>query len=557
MSKIFPEHLPSSVLSDPRRSAERMLYEALAKLGDEYCVFYSVAWQSRTNRGAMDGEADFVVVHPDLGLMVIEVKGGGISYDARLRQWYSTDRNGVTHEIKDPSDQARNSHHRLLEKLSDMPKWGSRWLTIGHMVAFPDVHVGRVPLRPDLPPSIILDAASMADLDRALRAGFKYYAGQDPRIGALGHDRLDLVEALLARSFHIKTPLGVELDYEDQRLIELTEQQMLLLDFLAARRRAAIRGCAGSGKTMLAIEKARRLAEEGFEVLLVCFNHALAEDLVRRVADGVSVTHFHGLCREMVNEAGFSLGSLVDEREYYDRVLPDALLQAIDTLGPQFDAIVVDEGQDFHESWWLPLASLLRDADQGILYVFFDDNQNLYHRLSLPPGIVDEPSFPLVENCRNTVEIHKVVATFHHDGQHLRCRGPDGRPVQVRYYRDLIHQRELLGHILQELGEEHVANTDITVLTPRGAERTAFKPGLKLSGYTLVSDEPRHSNQVQVSSIHAFKGLERKVIILMELDGEIYRDVDSLLYVGCSRARTHLIVFADESVSADLKRKLR
>ena len=176
--QIFPEHLPASVLNDPRCSAERLLYEALARLDNEYRVFYSVAWQARTNRGATDGEADFVVAHPDLGLIVIEVKGGGISYDARLKQWYSTDRNGVTHDIKDPADQARTSHHRLLEKLADMPKWNSRWLTIGHMVAFPDVHVGYVALRPDLPPSIILDAASMADLDRALRAGFKYYAGQ-------------------------------------------------------------------------------------------------------------------------------------------------------------------------------------------------------------------------------------------------------------------------------------------------------------------------------------------------------------------------------------------
>ena len=535
-----------------------MLYDAFSKLGNEYSVFYSVAWQARTNRGAVDGEADFVIAHPDLGLMVIEVKGGSISYDARTKQWYSTDRNGVTHEIKDPIDQARTSHHRLLEKLADMPRWDSRWLTIGHMVAFPHVHVGRVALRPDLPPAIILDQTSMADLDRALRAAFKYYAGQNPRIGPLGYDRLDIVETLLARSFHISTPLGVELDYEDKRLIELTEQQMLVLDLLATHRRAAIRGCAGSGKTMLAVEKARRLADEGFEVLLVCFNYALAEDLVRRVGDGVSVMHFHGLCREMVQEAGFTLRSMVDGREFYDRVLPDALLQAIDTLGPQFDAIVVDEGQDFHEAWWLPLTSLLRDAENGILYVFLDDNQNLYRRVSLPAGVVEESPFVLVENCRNTFEIHRIVAAFHHDAHRLRCRGPVGRPARIQYYRDAAHQRELLGQTLQLLvGEEHVANTDIAILTPHGAERTALKTGLKLAGYTLVSDQPRRGNQIQVSSIHAFKGLERRVIILTELDREVYADIDSVLYVGCSRARTHLIILADENVSTELKLRLR
>lgn len=557
MSHIFPERLPASVLNDPRRSAERLLYDAFAKLDGDYRVFYSVAWQARDGRGAKDGEADFVIAHPDLGVLVVEVKGGSISYEGRTGQWSSTNRNGVTHDIKDPVDQARVSHHRLLDKLADMPGWEAHWLTIGHMVAFPDVYVGRVALKPDLPPAIILDAASLADLDKALRAAFKYYAGDDIRRGALGDDRLAVVESLLARSFHINTPLGVELDYEDQRLIELTEQQMLVLDLLATRRRAAIRGCAGSGKTMLAVEKARRLADEGFEVLLVCFNHPLAEDLVRRVSDGVSVMHFHGLCRELVQEAGFTLRSVADEREYYDRVLPDALLQAIDTLGPQFDAIVVDEGQDFLEAWWLPLTSLLRDAEQGILYVFFDDNQNLYHRFSLPPGVVEEAPFALVENCRNTVEIHKVVAAFHHDARHLRCRGPAGRPAKIVTYRDAAHQLELIGHMLQQLGDEHVANTDMALLTPRGAERTTLKTGLKLNGYTLVSDEPRRGNQIQVSSIHAFKGLERKVIILAELDGEMVRDIDSVLYVGCSRARTHLIVLAEDPVTADLKRRLR
>ena len=192
------------------------------------------------------------------------------------------------------------------------------------------------------------------------------------------------------------------------------------------------------------------------------------------------------------------------------------------------------------------------------MYVFFDDNQNLYHRISLPAGIVDEQPFALVENCRNTVEIHKVVATFHHDGHHLRCHGPNGRPVQIQYCRDVAQQRELLSRALQQLGEEHVTNTDIAILTPRGVERTAFKPGLKLNGYTLVSDEPRRGNQIRVSSVHAFKGLERKVIILVEFEIESlsgYRKCAvRWMLAGAYVSDSPL---ADESASVDLKRKLR
>ena len=96
--------------------------------------------------------------------------------------------------------------------------------------------------------------------------------------------------------------------YEDDRLINLTERQMLILDFLSNRRPAQrFKGCAGSGKTMLAMEKARRLASEGFDVLLTCYNAALATSLARHVPERITVMHFHGLCRELVKEAGFAI----------------------------------------------------------------------------------------------------------------------------------------------------------------------------------------------------------------------------------------------------------
>jgi hypothetical protein len=63
---------------------------------------------------------------------------------------------------------------------------------------------------------------------------------------------------------------------------------------------------------------------------------------------------------------------------YFTEDLPVALGQAVSILGPRYDAIVVDEGQDFEEMWWIPLTELLRDQTQGILYIFFDDRQAIY-----------------------------------------------------------------------------------------------------------------------------------------------------------------------------------
>ena len=553
MAKIYPERLHESILSNPKRSAERKFYEAASQLSNKFTVFYSVAWQAvDPHSGASDGEADFVIAHPDLGLMVIEVKGGGIGFDSNSGEWSSTDRGGITHIIKDPIEQARSSKYELFKKLKDMPGWDDRWLAKAHTVSFPDIFWDRNLIKPDLSPEIVFDANSLNDLENTITQAFRYYAGGTS--GSLGYDRLEMVENLLARSFQIKTPLGVELTFEDERLIELTERQMMILDYLGNRRRVAIRGCAGSGKTMLAIEKARQLAEQGFEVLLICFNYALTNYLSQRVPDGVSVFNFHGLCREMVNEAGFQIRPVQDQTEFYESMLPNLMLEAIDKLGPQFDAIIVDEGQDFMENWWLPLISLLRDQDQGILFAFYDDNQNLYQGFKNIPGVIDEAPFPLIDNCRNTQKIHQVVSTFHHDAQHLRCPGPIGKPPEIFEYVDLKGQIRQLRQILHRLiNEEHVDCRDIVILTPRSQERTELKDGMNIANFTLSSTETQIRNHIQVSSVHTFKGLESRVVILAEIDPEASHLLDSVLYVGCSRARTYLVILYDRAISDSTK----
>src|SRR5690349_17832200 len=103
MAKIYPEALPGSVRGDPRRHAECRVYEELAsQLGHDWVVYYSVPWigKSRPEWRREDGEADFVLAHPELGFAVIEVKGGRIERVGG--KWYSVDRNNTRFEIKDP-----------------------------------------------------------------------------------------------------------------------------------------------------------------------------------------------------------------------------------------------------------------------------------------------------------------------------------------------------------------------------------------------------------------------------------------------------------------------
>lgn len=543
MAKIYPDRLPEYVLQDHKRSAERKVYEHLRHLSDAYHVFYSVAWLSRRPNGSLnDGEADFVIAHPNKGIMVLEIKGGSISYDGDTGQWYSTDRYGDTHQIKDPVEQARRNKHALFRKLQELPGWTNEWLTLAHAVVFPDIISPRAQLKPDLPSEIIIDHNDIENINGAIDRVFGYFTHPESRKGALGIKRLTLVTNLLANSFYLRTPLGVELTAEDERLVELTEQQMRILDVLNRQRRVAIEGCAGSGKTMLAIEKARRLAKENEKVLLTCFNWALADYLNERVGAGVTVKHFHGLCKEMGKKANIK-GIPPVGQEYYDIYLPEMLEDAILEIGAQYDAIIVDEGQDFRREWLYTLLALLHDPDHGIFYFFFDDNQNIYHGFEHISEIISQPPYPLTVNCRNTQQIHQLVASFHPSGDRLECLGPPGhRPERIPYTSDSEMLRKLRQKLHELINHEMIAPEDIAILTPKGERRTTLIDGLRLGNFQVSRSRPILPNQIWTTTIHAFKGLERKVIIMAEVDEKAHHDIGKLFYVGCSRARTYLVL---------------
>src|SRR5690606_38066878 len=86
----------------------------------------------------IDGECDFLVAHPGWGILTLEVKGGGISYDPAADQWWSKDRNDIRHRIKDPVKQARDAKYAILARLKDSRRWNARHIRVAHGVIFPN-----------------------------------------------------------------------------------------------------------------------------------------------------------------------------------------------------------------------------------------------------------------------------------------------------------------------------------------------------------------------------------------------------------------------------------
>jgi superfamily I DNA/RNA helicase len=321
-----------------------------------------------------------------------------------------------------------------------------------------------------------------------------------------------------------------------------------------------VSGGAGTGKTVLAVEKARWLAGEGFRTLLTCFNLPLAGFLRAAAAAGpvenLSVLNFHELCRHLAAKAGISLPEFpVDHQppqEYFDRTLPDALDAALRRLPEnRFDAIVVDEGQDLREEWWLLLQMALADPDHGILHVFHDDNQAIYPRASGIPA--DLSPIALSRNLRNTRAIFGVARRFY-GGKRVMAVGPTGQPVEFVTASGPAEVEKAVSRLLHRIiHEEGVPACDVALLTGRAREKSAFGRLATVGAYGLTQDQQREPDQVLFETVFRFKGLERPVVILVELDERLERE--EVLYVGLTRARAYLAVVGETRTLELLKQR--
>lgn len=522
-----------------KSQAERRVFERLARaLPDAYDVLHHVSWvQRRGHGGAKDGEADFVIVHPERGVLVLEVKGGLVRYESESGLWATQPGGrGEPALIADPFEQATEAMHQLRRWLQQLPGWRREWGPFGHAVAFPDGVLHGSPL-PHVRPELVIDADDLLTDERALRkvtSSFDFWA-DGRRLDRVGADR---VVSALAHDLEIRQPLGLVVEEAEREILKLSEQQLGILRTLAGARRVAVAGPAGSGKTVLAAEKARRLANDGFQTLLTCFNRPLADYLRQSLAGskGLEVLSFHQLCRKLAMEASLPLppGPSWTQAEW-DRVA-SLLEPAADRLGPRYDALVVDEGQDFDDDWWLPLLTLLHEPDHGVLYVFYDCNQAIYGRArGLPPGLLPVALF---ENWRNTRPVFETVLRYY-KGEQIVSRGPDGPKVEWRQVLPRNMRRDL-GQVLHRIIREGgLASGEVVVLTPTAVERSAV---VGRCGAFNLTEERQGPDDVKLSTIHRFKGLEAKAVVVCEVTQRNGPQFEQLMYVACSRARSLLVV---------------
>ena len=601
---------PTATLAAPAVSkgaaAELLVVDRLrAVLRPDVAILHGVRWLSRDHGHVREGEADVVIGDPDRGILVIEVKAGEVRRDGTGR-WHV----GTTSLPRSPFEQAADSRHALVRKLSESPGWTAGLDPIaGQAVAFPNVELdsmrGRLGLLgPDVDVDLIADQSTFVDDDtgraelvRFVDRAFEAWSG---RAGTRppGRAAIDLLVATMTEPFELRPMLRNEIAGGEPEVLRLTTAQYSVLNTLRDIRRASIVGGAGTGKTMLAVEKARRLATQGFRTLLVCFNSPLARMLaeeaesVARDTGLLEVKTFHQLCEDLGREAGV-LGErpVPVPQDWWDRTLPRALDDAIGALGPLYHAVVVDEGQDFDGGWLLSLESLMFGGREDVLYVFHDPAQAIFRDDIV--AALGMPEIPLDQNCRNAQPIHELVSRFAGPGMAPLALRQDGREPEFIEVDELQADGSLadgsvadgslaegprstvaaLRKVLHRLRvEEEVRPWEIAVLTGARLEASAVwqAPGRRFGNEVLgnpaVDDAGRNvglaahlvpplpTDVILCDTIRRFKGLERPVIVLVELDPTDTR-LDRLLYVGASRARQHLVVIASKAVLERLGRR--
>ena len=544
MATMWPKRVPSHIRNHPLRRAEVLTYDKLANvLDDNFHVFYSSPWLGMDRYGnERDGECDFLIAHPKLGILAIEVKGGEISFDPKARQWRSKSAQKITFDIKDPVEQARSAKHELLDKLKKSKKWKPRRIHTSHGIIFPDAVLKAKDLGADRPAKIFCASRRFRkDLEQWIKERMSFNnlpEGCHP----LGTDGIRALEHLLALPFCLNHSIAVTIDGIEEEISTLEQSQYFILDYISGIPRALIRGGAGTGKTVLAMEAAVRSARGGKRTLLTCYNRPLANSMAHQLGEEVNlkVAGFHSLCGAMATESGTPKPE-GGGRDFYDTVLPDILdksMQARPDL--KWDTVIVDEGQDFQQNWWVAIDSCLKA--KGELRIFLDSNQRLYNRDSILPGELDTVPVPLTRNLRNTVQIHKA-ASVHYIGDDFQSGGPEG--VAINWIEENNHEARLkctISTLTGLLHEQDLDVGDIAVLVNAQDDKNAIREKCGKLAMPVAEAKELEPEKVVVDTVRSFKGLERPVIILLSGDAEVARK--ELAYVAFSRARAHLYVIA-------------
>ncbi|MFH9067941.1 nuclease-related domain-containing DEAD/DEAH box helicase [Streptomyces alboflavus] len=560
---MIPAHFDPEGTSPGEREVFERLRDDPAT--NNWVAFHSLHIAQHVSQ--LKGEADFVVFVPGQGVLVIEVKSH--THVSRTHDdWLLGGK-----KKKSPFTQAEEAMHSIKRKVT-----GIRGVPFTYAVYFTHARFS-VPDAPEWQTWQAIDTVafhrrSISQLVlSSLKNNRKLHtdapstdAWFDPNGAEPTPDTIARLVSTLRPVFDFCEPPKIRRQRRHEEVSHFTAEQYALIDTISDNPRCIVKGAAGTGKTFVAVEAARRYAAEGKRVLLCCFNKLLGEWLVEATQDmpDVTASHLHSYMRKTVKgplDKGAS-----DDQEYFTEILPErALTHILDEPMAPYDLLVIDEAQDLMlDSYLDVLDASLRGGLGSGSWLFFGDftNQAIYNSGHHGLGVLTSRAphaayFKLSKNCRNTPDIAQYVEISSnlepgYNG-YLRPRGE--RRIQHEYWSTEADQLELLAQHLIRLKSEGYAPTEIAVISPH-SDRSAAAALTKQPRWSrkLAPFREAGTSSIPYGTIHSFKGLDAPAVIVTDFASIGTRHDEALFYIASSRARDDLSVLTHESTRHDFQR---
>jgi hypothetical protein len=541
---------------------EHALFEALAGHPETegWIVLHSLAIAEHVRQ--VQGEADFVVIVPGHGILVIEVK----SHRSVQRLGDGSWRLGSQPPTgRSPFQQASEAMHSLREYLIGKHV-DLHWIPMLFAVWF--THVRARAMFPDSPEWHNWELLDQEDLQAPARAIVRVLASGAAHLGSrtggfsgkLGPDAeaAARIATALRPRFELATMPGDLRHHRETQLAAFIDEQYDALDAMSDNRAVLFTGPAGSGKTLLALEAARRETASGGSGLLLCFNQLLGRRLQEQTADTprLRTGTFH---QELIRLTGVQPPPDASP-EFWNYELPEHAVEALLYRGgePEADFLIVDELQDLAREPFLDVLDLLvrGGLSDGRLLLFGDfEWQAIFEsgdgRNTLKARVSSLVTFGLTVNCRNLPRIGTVVTAASRmvPGYRSFRRPDDGVDPAFMPYTAGIDQSQLLADAVRTLRADGYALNEIVVLSPLrngSAAEVTIHPWLRQI-LRAADGRTAPAGRLRYSTIHAFKGLEAPAVILTDLDQRLVPNIDALLYVGMTRATDRLTAIIETS----------
>ena len=497
--------------------AERQVFDQLRKAfsgGDKVGWYAMHSLNLPRHEYKRFGEIDFVVCGPE-GLFVLEVKGGRVACHDGI--WETTNRYGATERLREsPFSQASGALHGLLKKL---PAEISQAFVVGYGVVMPGLE--QFPDGAEWDRAVLANARDFRQFEKWLKQFIRHWRGKDATKPTATPAQLKALQQCLRPDFEAVMPLHASAHDVETRIVRLTKDQLRWVDAIEVNKQVMCSGGAGTGKTMLALELARRWCAEGMKVVLACHSPWLKGYLERHAVAGLTV-------------------SLADS------IQVTARRAGID----RFDALIVDEGQDILNMDALDKLDsyVLGGISEGRWCFFHDVNNQSGLCGSYIPDAYDylvssQPAhIPLKTNCRNTLPIlQRIQGEL--DADLGNAGVGDGPAVREVHVADADCAIQALEKELNDLIDGEGFNPgDIVVLSPVPfAQSWASALADSISVLDDASPRNKHRNTIGFAQISDFKGLESEVVVLVDMPKPGHSEaMRSLHYVGMSRARALL-----------------